>query len=228
MKDEIKEIATELLIRNGYQGFRFRDIADYLKITRANVHYYYGSKQNLCEEVIVSYVEQTLASWETNWKSDKSFEDKIRGMMESNRQRYLRYNPTGKTAHPWSLIGRMRLERDVIGPRAQKALAQFGVVLHELVIEGIERAIVSGEFSEEIPKDEIALQLVAIANSAGPITQDGGSFDRLEQLYLSFARIVLHAYGRKRENRKLAGMDVMSSQSARSTLAPSRTEQVES
>ena len=40
MKEKIKTAATELLIRNGYQGFRFRDVADCLKTTRANIHYY--------------------------------------------------------------------------------------------------------------------------------------------------------------------------------------------
>jgi AcrR family transcriptional regulator len=183
MKDQIKEIAVELLIRHGYQGFRFRDLADRLGTTRANIHYYYGSKLNLSEEVIVEYVQQTLANWEENWKSDKSFEDKIRG----------------------SLIGRMRMERDEIGPKARAALLEFGVVLEKLIVQGIERAIREGELSPEIPTRDIALQLVAIADSAGPITQDGGSFDRLEQLYLSFARIVNHAYGRKREPRRRSG-----------------------
>lgn len=205
MKDRIKEVAIELLVRHGYQGFRFRELADRLGTTRANIHYYYGSKLNLAEEVIVNYVHETLADWEENWTSDMSFEQKIRGMMESNRQRYLRFNPTAKTAHPWSLIGRMRMERDVIGPQARDALAEFGAVLERLVVSGIEDAVGSGELRREIPIRDIALQLVAIANSAGPITQDGGSFDRLEQLYLSFARIVGHAYGRKRQARKGAG-----------------------
>jgi TetR/AcrR family transcriptional repressor of nem operon len=198
MKDEIRSISTELLIRNGYQGFRFRDIADHLKTTRANIHYYYGNKLNLAEEVIVDYVDETLVNWEANWKSDLSLETKIHGMMESNRQRYLRYNPTGKTANPWSLIGRMRLERDVIGPKAQKALADFGVTLENLVTAGIDQAVAKGELSNDIPRSDIALQLVAIANSAGPITQDGGNFDRLEQLYRSFSRVVHHAYGTRR------------------------------
>ncbi len=201
MKERIKEVAVELLVRHGYQGFRFRDLADRLDMTRANVHYYYGSKLNLAEEAIVGYIDEILAAWEVNWKSDKTFEEKVRGMMESNRQRYLRFNPTGTTAHPWSLIGRMRMERDVIGPRARAALTEFGIVLENLVIEGIESAIKTGELSPEIPIQDIALQLVAIANSAGPITQDGGSFDRLEQLYLSFARIVNHAYGQQRQPR---------------------------
>ena len=198
MKQEIKQISAELLIRNGYQGFRFRDVADVLNTTRANIHYYYGNKLNLAEEVIVDYVEQTLANWEANWRSDKSFEDKIHGMMESNRQRYLRYNPTATTANPWSLIGRMRLEQDVIGPKAREALAQFGLTLENLVVAGIDQAVARGELSNDIPRGDIALQLVAIANSAGPITQDGGSFDRLEQLYRSFSRIVHHAYGHRR------------------------------
>jgi AcrR family transcriptional regulator len=199
MKAKIKSVATELLIRNGYQGFRFRDAADCLNTTRANIHYYYGNKLNLCEEAIVDYVEQTLANWTANWQSDKTFEEKIHGMMESNRQRYLRYNPTGKTANPWSLIGRMRLERDVIGPRARKALADFGSTLERLVIAGIDHAVKKGELSNDIPRSDIALQLVAIANSAGPITQDGGNFDRLEQLYRSFSRVVHHAYSPKRK-----------------------------
>lgn len=200
MKEEIKTVSRELLLRHGYQGFRFRDVAEMLNTTRANIHHHYGNKLNLCEEVVVEYVEQTLENWATNWHSAKSFAEKIEGMMESNRQRYLRYNPTGKTANPWSLIGRMRLERDLIGPRARQALSDFGVSLDRMVVAGIEQAVSNGELSDAIPRSDIALQLVAIADSAGPITQDGGSFDRLEQLYLSFSRIVHHAYGPVRDS----------------------------
>ena len=47
------------------------------------------------------------------------------------------------------------------------------------------------------PVDDVALQLVSIANSAGPITQDAGDFDRLEQLYAAFTRILIGAFGHK-------------------------------
>jgi AcrR family transcriptional regulator len=198
MRNEIKTVTTELLIRHGYQGFRFKDVAEVLGTTRANIHYYFGSKANLCEEVIVDYVAETTQKWTENWKSKKRFSEKIAGMMESNRQRYLQYNPTGKTAHPWSLIGRMRMERDMIGPRAQSVLTDFGINLHKLIITGIEMAVKNKEYDKKIPKEDVVLQLVAIANSAGPITQDGGNFDRLEQLYLSFSHIIEDAYGSKK------------------------------
>ena len=195
MRHEIKMVTTELLIRHGYRGFRFKDVAEIIGTTRANIHYYFGSKANLCEEVIVDYTSETMHKWTENWRSQKRFSEKIVGMMESNRQRYLQYNPTGKTAHPWSLIGRMRMERDVIGPKAQEALTDFGTNLHEIILHGINMAVKNKEYDKRIPREDVVLQLVAIANSAGPITQDGGNFDRLEQLYLSFSHIIDDAYG---------------------------------
>lgn len=197
-KDDIKRVATELLIKDGYQGFRFRDVADALGVTRANVHHHFGTKLNLTEDVVTDYIAETLSMWQDNWRSDKSFADKIAGMMESNRRRYLARNPTATTAHPWSLIGRMRLERDIIGPRAQAALHAFAVELDAMVTAGIEQAVRRGELSPDIPCADVALQLVAIADSAGPIVQDGGNFSKLEQLYSSFSRIVHHAYGTHR------------------------------
>jgi len=196
MKDEIKHVTVALLLRHGYQGLRFRDIAEQLGVTRANIHHHYGNKLNLCEEVIVEYVDRTLEAWTANWTGDSTLFEKVEGMMESNRKRYLQFNPTGRTAHPWSLIGRMRLESNVIGPRAREALANFASELNRLVIAGVEQAVVNGELSADAPRADIALQLVAIADSAGWITQDGGDFSRLEQLYRSVIRIVDNAYGR--------------------------------
>lgn len=198
MRHRIKEVATATLIRHGYHGFRFRDIANRLKITRTNIHYHFGNKSNLCEEVIIDYVAQTIRKFEAIWKNpDTTLEAKIKAMMESNRERYKKTNPTGRTANPWSLIARMRLDHKLIGKRAREALANFSVVLEKIVTDGVEMAIRKGEIKPGAPVKDITLQLVAIANSADPITQDAGSFDRLEELYLAFARILSHAYGIK-------------------------------
>ena len=101
MRDKIKDLTTRLLIKNGYQGFRFRDVAEPLQSTRANIHYYFGNKEKLVNEVVCEYMAATIARMAEGWNDPhKSFEDKIRWMMESNRQRYLQSNPTGQTAHP--------------------------------------------------------------------------------------------------------------------------------
>ena len=49
-----------------------------------------------------------------------------------------------------------------------------------------------------MPVQDVALQLVSIANSAGAITHDAGNFERLEQLYSSFARIITLAFGQEK------------------------------
>lgn len=195
LKDSIADLSVELLVRHGYQGFRFQDLADRLGATRAAIHYHFGNKQKLVDEVVVTYIASLLATWQRNWAGEARFADKIIGMMEANRDRYLVFNPTRVTCHPWSLIGRMRVDRDQLGPEAHAALDGFGVTLERFITEAVDQAVARGEFSPDIPREDVALQLVAIADSAGAITQDGGSFARLEKVYRSFARLLEHAYG---------------------------------
>lgn len=201
MRSRIKEVAAELLIRHGYQGLRFQDIADHLETARNNVHFHFATKEVLSEEVIVDCIDESIRRAERIWQSAGSLEDKILGMMESTRELYLQHNPTGSTARPWSLIARMRLDRELITPKARDTLAYFGSVLERLVTQGIEAAIRSQELRADAPVRDIALQLLAIANSAEPITQEGGSFKQLEQLFRGFARLVSRAYGTRNGDR---------------------------
>jgi TetR/AcrR family transcriptional repressor of nem operon len=197
MRDQIKDLALELLIKHGYRGVSFGDLADALKTTRANIHYHFGNKEGLVEQVLEEYVDVTSTQLHSIWtESDVSLFDKIDSTVEYSRKRYLKFNPRGHAGHPWSLISRMRQDSDALTPRGREALQRFGKNLFASIVFAIEDAKDRGEFDTSMPTDDIALQLVSIANSAGPITQDAGNFDRLEQLYLAFARIITHAYGK--------------------------------
>jgi TetR/AcrR family transcriptional repressor of nem operon len=196
LRERIKEAAIELLIKNGYQGLRFRDIAERLQITRANIHYHFGSKQQLADEVIIEYVQEARKSYRKIWLSTSfSLEEKIVRMKDETKKRYLKYNPEGGAASPWSLVARMRLERDLLGDKAREVVERYGENLESFLVEGMTMAVRKNELTKDAPVNDLALQLVAITNSAGPITQDTGSFERLEELYLAFGRIVRHAYG---------------------------------
>ena len=56
MRDKIKLAATDLITRRGYHAVTFREIAEAVKTTRANMHYHFGSKDQLIEEV-----------WDEHW-----------------------------------------------------------------------------------------------------------------------------------------------------------------
>lgn len=196
MRERIKALTVELLVRHGCRGLRFADIADALGTTRATVHYHFGNKERLIEEVVEDYVAGTLERFRLTWESEgPTLIERIQGTIAFNRERYERFNGPGEGARAWSLIARMRLERDLLSPSARLALERFGTELEAMVMAAVAAAKDAGELSAEAPVGDIARQLVAIANSSGSITVDAGTFDVLEHLYLGFARIVDHAYG---------------------------------
>lgn len=196
MRTQIKALALDLLIQHGYRGVSFGDLAAALDTTRANIHYHFGHKQTLVEEVLLDYVRETTAAMKEIWTlSDAPLAEKIARNVEYSRKRYLKYNQPGREGRNWSLIARMRQDSAMLTPKGHEALQRFGRDLGACITGAIEEAKRRGEFVDWMPVEDVALQLVGIANSAAPITQDAGTFGRLEQLYMGFTRIIAHAYG---------------------------------
>jgi AcrR family transcriptional regulator len=203
MRARVKALALHLLIQHGYRGMTFGELARLLHTTRANIHYHFGNKQRLVEEVLKDYIETTLSQLREVWvRSDTPLVDKIAATAQHSRRRYLKYNPTGRTGRPWSLVTRMRQDSDALTASSCEALQRYGQDLYGILAGAIEDAKAREEFVEWMPVEDVALQLVSIANSGGPITQDARCFDRLEQLYASFTRIITLAFGRSDRHHK--------------------------
>lgn len=196
MRDTIKGLAIKLLIRHGYAGFRFRDLADELGITRAGIHYHFRSKTKLCEETITEHIARSTA-WYASLLSDKAktFTEKVEAIASLNRTRYLEYNPTGTGTNAWALISRIRLEREALTKKTRLALSSFRSTLEESCLECVAIAVQNGELSNDTPARDLALLLVAIINSSDPTTRDTGSFKRMDELYESYVRVARAAYG---------------------------------
>jgi AcrR family transcriptional regulator len=196
MRARIKSLALDLLIQHGYRGVSFGDLAAALDTTRANIHYHFGHKQSLVEEVLLDYVRETTDAMKEIWTaSDAPLVEKIGRNLEFSRRRYLKYNKRGRGGHNWSLIARMRQDGNVLTPTGHEALDRFARDLSACITAAVEGAKRRGEFVPWMPVEDVTLQLCGIANSAAPITQDAKSFDRLEQLYMGFTRILIHAFG---------------------------------
>ena len=196
MRDKIKKLTEDLLIRDGYAGFRFQDLAELLSVTRASIHYHFASKQSLCEEVILEGIADGTQTYEKLlMQGDGDFASRVRGVIKLNRGRYLQYNPEGNTGKPWALISRIRLEQDLLSPSIHKALVVFRGSLENSMQQCIRMAIERGELRAETPVKQLALLFVAIVNSSDATTRDSMSFQKLRQLYMSFLEVTLAAYG---------------------------------
>lgn len=196
MKRAIKRVMTDLMIRHGYRGASIRLAAEALGVTTTNVFYHFGSKEALCDLVIEDYVDEALAGHGAIWRDPElALTDKLNRFLEFNRKRYRRYNGRVDRGRPWSLIGRMRLESDLLGACAQAQLSRFREGLHQHILNAVEIARARGELKPDAPVDEIAILIVNLANSSSVFTQDAGSFERLEKLVQAIGRLITTAYG---------------------------------
>ena len=196
MREQIKQLTKDLLVRHGYAGFRFHDVAEQLGVTRASIHYHFASKQNLCEETIVEAVVSSSKLYaQLLIGGDLSFADRVRAIMKMNRERYLHYNPTGKTSNPWALISRMRLEQHELTEPVRVELANFRANLERDIVASVKVAIGRGELVATTPARKVALLLISIINSSDPTTRDTSSYKRMEDLFLAYIEVVSTAYG---------------------------------
>jgi AcrR family transcriptional regulator len=199
MREKIKEVAVRLLVSKGYQGLSILNIAQDLNISRANIYYHFGSKKALVDEVIREYINGTIDVLDEIWKSNRAYADKVVDSMEFNRQRYRKFNKSSRGGKPWTLVSQMRLNASVLGDASRARLQDFSRQLERMVRHGVLQAQGASEIAADAPVDVITVQLTGIIESAGSITTEAGSFERLEKLYLTHIRLVLDAYGERHQ-----------------------------
>lgn len=190
---QIKDHATELLILHGYRGLRFGDIADRMNITRGNVHYHFGTKARLVEEVVADYVDNALARLRAILcDADTDFAAKIEQLIDYCYDRYRRFNTEPAGGVPWSLVGRLRLEADMLSPRSRQVLGTFSSELKAATLSAVHTAKQKGEFHPEAPAEAMAAHLVAIIDYAPVLTQYSGGFRELAELYRGYLTLMRH------------------------------------
>lgn len=203
MRDQIKLVAEELLVRYGYRGLSFRQISEILNTTRANLHYHFGSKEGLVEEVLDDYTAATMGRYrDVLTDSTTTLRMKAQAIVDLNLQRYKHYNPDGDNGNPWSLMTRLRSDSDALNDKMRNRLEAVLREFEVLVGVGVRTTVQSGELLAETPQDQVALQLVTIIHYAGLVTRDNGRFGRLPELWDATLTTIERAYGGRAKKRK--------------------------
>lgn len=189
----IKLVALELLVRHGYRGMSFADIAGELAITRANIHYHFGSKARLVEEVLAGYVASTLGQLATIWERDRAtLRDKIEATLDYSRERFRSFNAGDGEARPWSLISRLRQDEELLSGTGRAQLRDFTAELRRIFGRAVEGASRGAELrpSARTSWEAVTTLLVAIADNAAPITMSGSGFADLEAAYRALIQLI--------------------------------------
>jgi AcrR family transcriptional regulator len=197
-RQAIIDCALDLLVRHGYRGASFGDIAAVLGMTRANIHYHFGSKQALVEAVLADYVSATLAALRDIWQDrNLGFPERVEQMLSFSLKRYRRYNQTGAPPGPWSLISRLRQDANLLTPDGREMLSRFSRELRVLFAGALSADVESGRLAPDTPVTAVAAQFALIADNASSITLDPDGAAHLAELYRGLVEVVEHGYGVK-------------------------------
>lgn len=191
MRERIRDAAIDALILHGVRGMNFGALAEALGTTRANIHYHYGSKEALVEAAVEHHVVVTSGRMRAIWTAPAAtLQRRLSDTLAFHAERHARLHGASDAGRPWSLIARMRQDRELLGPRARAALAAFSATLQDDVTAACRAAASVGELPRGMPPDDLARLIAALIDSAGAITQDTGGFARLDALYLGLGRLL--------------------------------------
>lgn len=196
MKEEIKRQAIRLFTISGYGGVSFGDITEQLGTTRANIHYHFGSKSGLAEEVLDAAADNVLRHYREIWTDpSKTLKQKLGLSYAFNEKRYREYNGSGE-GRIWSLIARFRIERNVVTQKMVSRLNEVTKANEEFVRTAVLQAIANKELTSDAPVDEICCLISGVIHFAPLISQAPHDIRRLEETYLSLSHLIEKAYAK--------------------------------
>ena len=196
IREQIKNRATELFIRHGYNGVTFLDLGRELGINHSLVHYHFGTKAKLAEEVLGDFAERGIRENRLIWSNpDQSLFDKFVQARDRMYQRFVLFNPGGTMQHPTGLVSRFSMDAETISPNLRKMVQDTHDALDACITDAVRIAVQRGELRADAPQHLIMLQISSILFVAGPTARYGWEFTRLDDHFRGTLETLFRAYG---------------------------------
>lgn len=196
IRRKIKKRATELFIRHGYNGVTFLDLAKDIGINHSLIHYHFGSKESLAEEVLQNFADRGIEENRRIWCDRESrLFDKFIAARDRMYERFILFNPKGKMEHPTGLVSRFSVDVDSISPKMRGLVQATQDSLDQTILEALEIAVERGELVPDTPIYQVMVQISSILYVAGPTARYGWEVTRLDDHFLGTLRMLLKAYG---------------------------------
>ncbi|MDB5384015.1 MAG: putative TetR-family transcriptional regulator [Rhodospirillales bacterium] len=197
MRDEIKRVATRLLMLRGYRGVSYGDIATELGITTTNIHYHFGPKARLVATVMHDYIEQVGGRFRAIWTAPGvSLGDKVQATVAFNHEAFTRLNPAGNEGNSWSLITRLSAEGEALDDVMRGRILAFRRDIQASAIIGMELAVAEGGLRADAPCPQLGRLLASCFLYAVHIARDSGGFRGLAQHYAAQLDLIERCWGR--------------------------------
>lgn len=175
MRQRILDLAEEMLLSRGYEGFSYQDIADAIGIRKASIHHHFAAKEDL-GGAIVERARIRLAEMRGPVSEDAA---RVRKLLDNYFRFFERLSEEGKKL---CLGGRLAADQAVL-PEAVRAphrafLGDNEIWLSELMRAGQKTGVIK---REQTPAD-LALMLRATVQGAVQIARTSGSAEPFRRI----------------------------------------------
>ncbi|MFT8246146.1 TetR/AcrR family transcriptional regulator [Roseomonas sp. BN140053] len=196
-RERIRQVAADLYVLRGHDGFSFGDVAAAIGTTRANIHHHYGNKHRLMAELLDGFAGDAEARIMQHWaRPGVPFAQRFHLQREDLRRFYHHFNRQPGDRNVWSPLSRLRLDMPVLGEAAMVALERVNRSYETCLKQALAEAVAVGSFSPEIAAEDVVGLLRGTFLSCGPMTQDSGSFAEVERVLGALERMLNAAWGR--------------------------------
>lgn len=194
-KQHILAVARRLFVTQGVEAVSYADIAKEAGATRANIHYHFGNKANLVNEVFAATFAEVRAKLADIWLTPNvSLMARLDLLLADAEERYAAVNQTPQGGVPWSLTVRAYLGFSAMAPEVVEGIRAMSAAFEEGATHAVQLAIGTGELRAGAPVEAIVLLLTPLWYFGSPITQFSG-IQRLRSHYTTVKQTILAAYG---------------------------------
>ena len=133
-KKRIMSAAETVFAKNGFRGSTTASIAEVAGLPKANIHYYFGTKEELYRAVVDDIVELWLSSFREITEEDdpaSTLADYIRAKMELSRRR-----PFGSRVWASEILGGAKFTSDYISVEVKTWLENCETVIAGWIEDG--------------------------------------------------------------------------------------------
>lgn len=155
-KKDIISAAFTLFSKNGIAAVKITDIAEKANVSKVSIYNFFGSKEELAQQVLFDYMDKKAVEFKTFMTSDLSFKEKL-NMIQTENMKSLEELTTGETD------GLMSNEL-TSSPQVQQFLKAYSEAnIKPLFVEFIEQGKLEGDIDIDLSTESILMYIQAIS-----------------------------------------------------------------
>lgn len=149
-KEAIIDAAWELFSNRGITDVTISEIASKAKVSQVSIYNYFGSKNNLAKEVLVSYLDRTIKDYDEVLEREIPFSEKLKIIMEKKHEATTKLSRSAFSEYAWEDKTLQEVYKEAVNSKAISVYNKF-----------IELGKKEGAIDKSIPNDAILAFLLS-------------------------------------------------------------------